>query len=45
MYKVNLQDYKGSKIYFQLFDVLLKDIPIKKEDYLIPLFNRRWLVP
>lgn len=35
MYKVNLQDYKGSKIYFQLFDVLLKDIPIKKEDYLI----------
>lgn len=35
MYKVNLQEYKNSKIYFQLFDVFLKDIAIKKEDYLI----------
>lgn len=35
MFKINLSEYKESKIYFQLFDVILKDLPIKKENYLI----------
>ena len=35
MFKINLLEYKKSKIYFQLFDVILKDLEIKKEDFLI----------
>lgn len=35
MLRIDLNDYKGSKIYFQLFDIILKDIAIKKEDFLI----------
>ena len=35
MFKINLQEYKETKIYFQLFDVLLKKLDVKKELYLI----------
>lgn len=35
MFYINLNEYKETKIYFQLFDVMLKDLPINKEDYLL----------
>ena len=35
MFKIDLKEYKETKIYFQLFDVLLKKLDVKKELYLI----------
>lgn len=35
MLKINLSEYKNSKIYFQLFDVILKDLQITKDSFLI----------
>lgn len=35
MFKIDLKEYKETKIYFQLFDVLLKNLDVKKELYLI----------
>lgn len=35
MIKIDLSEYKNSKIYFKLFDVILKNISITKEDFLI----------
>lgn len=34
MFKINLSIYKESKQYFQLFDILLKDLDINKEAFL-----------
>ena len=35
MFSINLNDYKKTKIYLQLFDVILKDLPINKEEFLL----------
>ena len=35
MFSINLIDYKKTKIYLQLFDVILKDLPINKEEFLL----------
>lgn len=35
MLEISLSDYKNSKIYFQLFDVILKDLQITKDSFLI----------
>ena len=35
MFSLNLNDYKKTKIYLQLFDVILKDLPINKEEFLL----------
>ena len=34
MFNINLSIYKESKQYFQLFDILLKDLDINKEAFL-----------
>ena len=35
MFKIKLNEYKETRIYFKLFDCLLKEIDVKKELYLI----------
>lgn len=35
MFHINLNEYKETKIYFKLFDVLLKDLQMNKEDFLL----------
>ena len=35
MYKIDLSDYKSTKYYFYLFDIMIKEKSIRKEELLM----------